>query len=46
MSATASPIPFLGSTLGEYRHVCAFFNSAREEYDTLLPFIRDRTHTR
>lgn len=25
----------------EYRHVCAFFSSPREEYDTLLPFVCD-----
>jgi MEDS: MEthanogen/methylotroph, DcmR Sensory domain len=41
MKATAAPIPFAGSTLGGYRHVCAFFNSLEEEYDTLLPFVRD-----
>ncbi len=35
------PIPFAGSQLGEVRHVCAFFNSADEEYDVLLPFIKD-----
>src|SRR6516225_2168390 len=34
-------IPFAGSELGEYRHVCAFFNSPQEEYATLLPFVRD-----
>ena len=27
--------------LGAYRHVCAFFTSPQEEYDTLLPFVRD-----
>jgi hypothetical protein len=41
MNATAAPIPFAGSMLGDYRHVCAFFSSAQEEYDTLLPFVRD-----
>ena len=41
MKATAAPIPFAGSMLGGYRHVCAFFSSAQEEYDTLLPFVRD-----
>src|SRR2546426_12554427 len=41
MNATAAPIPFAGSMLGGYRHVCAFFNSPEEEYDTLLPFVRD-----
>jgi hypothetical protein len=34
-------IPFAGSKLGEERHVCAFFNSAEEEYRVLLPFIKD-----
>lgn len=40
-TATASPIPFAGSQLGEVRHVCAFFNSAEEEYHVLLPFIKE-----
>lgn len=40
MKGTAAPIPFAGSTLGAYRHVCAFFSSPDEEYDTLLPFVR------
>ncbi|HEV7590758.1 MAG TPA: MEDS domain-containing protein [Longimicrobium sp.] len=38
---SAAPIPFAGSTLGRYRHVCAFFNTPDDEYRTLLPFIRD-----
>jgi hypothetical protein len=41
MSSTAAPIPFAGSMLGEYRHVCAFFSSPQEKYATLLPFVRD-----
>jgi DcmR-like sensory protein len=41
MKTGASPIPFAGSQLGEARHVCAFFNSADEEYRVLLPFIKD-----
>lgn len=41
MKATEAPIPFAGSMLGAYRHVCAFFSSPQEEYDTLLPFVRD-----
>jgi MEDS: MEthanogen/methylotroph, DcmR Sensory domain len=41
MSSSAAPIPFARSMLREHRHVCAFFNSPREEYDTLLPFICD-----
>src|SRR5580693_4657080 len=41
MKTNAAPIPFAGSQLGEARHVCAFFNSADEEYRVLLPFIKD-----
>jgi hypothetical protein len=41
MSSTAASIPFARSTLREHRHVCAFFNSPADEYDTLLPFICD-----
>ena len=41
MKTLAAPIPFAGSQLGEYRHVCAFFSSAEEEYRVLLPFIQD-----
>jgi hypothetical protein len=41
MTSTAAPIPFAGSMLGEYRHVCAFFSSPQEKYATLLPFVRD-----
>jgi hypothetical protein len=38
---TVVPISLAGSQLGEVRHVCAFFNSADEEYRVLLPFIKD-----
>jgi hypothetical protein len=41
MRMLAAPIPFAGSRLGEIRRVCAFFNSADEEYRVLLPFIQD-----
>jgi hypothetical protein len=41
MSSIAVPIAFAGSALRRYRHVCAFFSSPQEEYDTLLPFVRD-----
>jgi hypothetical protein len=41
MKSTAAPIPFAGSLLGDYRHVCAFFSAPTEEYATLLPFVRD-----
>ena len=38
---TSAPIPFAGAQLAESRHVCAFFNSAEEQYSVLLPFIKD-----
>jgi hypothetical protein len=41
MKKTTPPIPFAGSHLDQTRHVCAFFNTADEEYRVLLPFIKD-----
>jgi hypothetical protein len=41
MKKTTAPIPFAGSQLDQTRHVCAFFNSADEEYQVLLPFIKE-----
>ena len=41
MPGTGPSIPFAGSILGGYRHVCAFFSSPKEEHETLLPFVRD-----
>jgi hypothetical protein len=41
MRKTAAPISLAGSQMGDVRHVCAFFNSADEEYRVLLPFIKD-----
>lgn len=38
---TTAPIRFAGSELGEFRHVCAFFNSHEELYRVLLPFIKE-----
>jgi len=40
-SRVDKPISFAGSELHARRHVCAFFNSADEEYGALLPFIKD-----
>lgn len=40
-SANDQPIRFAGSTLGAYRHICAFFHSPDEEYSVLLPFIKE-----
>jgi hypothetical protein len=36
-----APIRLAGSVLGKNPHVCAFFDSAEEEYRVLLPFIRE-----
>lgn len=36
-----APITIAGSQLAVPRHVCAFFNSADEEYRVLLPFIKE-----
>ena len=41
MRNAVGPISLAGSQLGDVRHVCAFFNSADEEYRVLLPFIKD-----
>lgn len=35
------PIRFAGSTLHKHRHVCAFFQSPDEEYEVLMPFIKE-----
>jgi hypothetical protein len=40
VSAT-QPITLAGKTLETHRHVCAFFGSPEEEYDVLMPFIRE-----
>jgi hypothetical protein len=41
MTNRAAPIALAGSTLGDTRHVCAFFDSDEEEYRVLLPFMKD-----
>jgi hypothetical protein len=41
MKNDATPISLAGATLGDTRHVCAFFNNDEEEYRVLLPFIKD-----
>ena len=35
------PIRIAGTSLGEYRHICAFFHTLEEEYGVLLPFIKE-----
>jgi MEDS: MEthanogen/methylotroph, DcmR Sensory domain len=41
MDQAEQPIRFAGATLGAQRHVCAFFHSPDEEYQVLLPFIKE-----
>jgi hypothetical protein len=41
MQELEAPIHFAGSTLRRQRHVCAFFHSPDEEYQVLLPFIKE-----
>ena len=33
--------PFTGTTSGQHRHICAFFNSIDEQHRVLRPFIKD-----
>jgi hypothetical protein len=40
-SESDQPIRLAGSVLRRHRHVCAFFNTADEEYRVMLPFIKD-----
>src|SRR5882757_78184 len=35
------PIRFAGSELGAHRHICGFFRTPDEEYQLLLPFIKE-----
>jgi hypothetical protein len=41
MGSLSLPISLGRKLLGEHRHICAFFGSPKEEYDTLMPFICD-----
>lgn len=45
MTAMHSSIHFGGMPLGNYRHICAFFNTPEEEYRALLPFISEGIKT-
>lgn len=38
---TASEVRLGGTDLAQARHICAFFNSAEENYRALMPFIKD-----
>jgi hypothetical protein len=41
MGTTAQSPQFTGTTFGQHRHICAFFNSFDEQYRVLRPFIKD-----
>lgn len=41
MPTAEQPLHFDHETLGNDRHICAFFHSPDEEYRVLTPFIRD-----
>jgi hypothetical protein len=41
METNGQSLEFAGGTLGEHRHVCAFFNSIDEEHRVLRPFIKE-----
>ena len=41
MTETKEPVRLAGSVLDRKRHVCAFFHSKDEEYEVLLPFIKE-----
>jgi hypothetical protein len=41
MENTGHSPQFTGSTFGQYRHICAFFNSVDEQHRVLRPFIKD-----
>jgi hypothetical protein len=41
MSETKQPVRLAGSVLNRTCHACAFFNSREEEYDVLLPFVKE-----
>jgi hypothetical protein len=45
MTAMQSSIHLGGMPLGNYRHICAFFNTPEEEYRALLPFISEGIKT-
>jgi len=35
------PMRLANATLGQHRHVCAFFHGVEEEYRVLLPFVKE-----
>jgi hypothetical protein len=41
LSEQARPVHLAGAELGEWRHVCAFFNGLDEEYRTLMSYLTE-----
>ena len=41
MAQSAEPVRLAGSVLSRSCHVCAFFHSKEEEYQVLMPFIKE-----
>jgi hypothetical protein len=35
------PVRLAGYTLGRRAHICAFFNRPDEQYEVLIPFVKD-----
>ena len=40
-SAGSEAVCFAGASIDKWRHVCAFFHSLDEEYEVLIPFIKE-----
>lgn len=38
---TDLPIRLAGRTLNQTRHICAFFNSRKEQHETIMPFFKE-----
>ena len=41
MATNDGSVRCAGGSLGQHRHICAFFNSADEEHRALRSFIKD-----
>ena len=41
METTGNSVEVAGTTLGQHRHICAFFNGVDEQYRVLRSFIKD-----
>src|SRR4030081_3040312 len=41
METTGNSVDIAGTTLGQHRHVCAFFNSIDEQHRVLRSFMKD-----